>query len=146
MYLLDSSKQKEAIELATKLDENITGISLQVRWQICVFFRDRSTSYNETFLPLQLCTEIYNALRNSEFGATEKEAEEYKVKCHKLYPYATVFKNEQWFSLDDGGDDACTVKKPLAFSKTNVLESRENRQENCEENFQENCQEISVRN
>lgn len=30
MYLLDPSKQEEAIELATTLDPNISGISLQV--------------------------------------------------------------------------------------------------------------------
>lgn len=87
----------------------------------------------------QMCTKIYNALCNSEFGNVSKQAEEYKERCHQIFLYATVFKPP----VDSSAlNDAC-VKSADKF----VLENcQENCQENCKENFQESRQEISVSN
>lgn len=74
-------------------------------------------------------------MRNSEFGNAEKQTEEFKQQCHRVFPYATIFKPV----LSEGTvGDACLKAADGKF----VLES----QENCKENFQENCQEISVSN
>lgn len=83
-----------------------------------------------------MCTKIYNALRNSEFGPAEKETEEYREHCRKIFPLATVFKSAQELSTGNGNSVKSTDSKFLM----------ENCQENCKENFQENRQEISVSN
>lgn len=43
---------------------------------------------------LQGCTDVYNSLRNGNFGACETETADYKVQCQKHYPFATVFKDQ----------------------------------------------------
>lgn len=40
----------------------------------------------------QICTKIYNALRDNGFGSVDKLTEEYKERCHKKFKYATIFK------------------------------------------------------
>lgn len=87
-----------------------------------------------------MCTKIYEALCNSEFGNASKQAEEYKERCHRIYPYATVFKPP--IDSSSTSNDTC-----LKVADKFVLENcQENGQENCKENFHENRQEISVSN
>jgi len=67
MYYLDPSTQEKALALATNLKDNL-----------------KSRNY-------KTCLEVYESLCSGQFGSAEKEREEYKVACHKLFPYAIAF-------------------------------------------------------
>lgn len=68
MYHLDPSKQETAISLATTLDKDIEGVTLQN------------------------CTKVLQALRNEEFGSCPEQVAEYEARCHVRFPYAQVFR------------------------------------------------------
>lgn len=79
MFYLDSSSDKMACELATALDESLTGRSVRV------------------------CTEVLQVLRDGGLGESQqKAAESYRATCHKLYPYTLAF-------MPPGYEDNATV-------------------------------------
>ncbi|XP_029021750.1 N-alpha-acetyltransferase 15, NatA auxiliary subunit a [Betta splendens] len=68
MVYLEPSSDKMACEIATALDESLSGRSIQV------------------------CNEVLEALRAAQLGEEQqKAAEPYRVACHKLYPYSLAF-------------------------------------------------------
>lgn len=67
MYMLDNTKQSEAIKLATCLDNSLTGISIQN------------------------CLDVMNVLKNGDLGSCEEALNDYKLKCHEKFPIATDF-------------------------------------------------------
>ncbi|CAH1394311.1 unnamed protein product [Nezara viridula] len=67
MYMLDNSKQREAIDLATNLESSLEGISIQN------------------------CIDVINSLKDGSFGKCDNELNEYKLKCHEKYPLAVDF-------------------------------------------------------
>lgn len=68
MVYLEPSSDKMACEIATALDESLTGRSIQI------------------------CTEVLEALRNGQLGESQqKAADTYHAACHKIYPYCLVF-------------------------------------------------------
>uniref|UniRef100_A0A667ZFD0 N-alpha-acetyltransferase 15, NatA auxiliary subunit a n=1 Tax=Myripristis murdjan TaxID=586833 RepID=A0A667ZFD0_9TELE len=68
MVYLEPCSDKMACELATALDESLTGRSIQI------------------------CTEVLEALRDGQLGeAQQKAAEAYRAACHKIYPYTLAF-------------------------------------------------------
>lgn len=68
MVYLDPSTEAKAAELATSLNESLTGRAIQI------------------------CTEVLQALRENCLGShQEKVLESYRASCHGLYPYALAF-------------------------------------------------------
>uniref|UniRef100_A0A673NJC5 N-alpha-acetyltransferase 15, NatA auxiliary subunit-like n=1 Tax=Sinocyclocheilus rhinocerous TaxID=307959 RepID=A0A673NJC5_9TELE len=68
MVFLDPSSEGMAVELATSLNESLTGRTIQT------------------------CTEVLQALRDGSLGSQqEKNVESYRASCHGLYPYALAF-------------------------------------------------------
>ncbi|KAL7863571.1 hypothetical protein SRHO_G00125550 [Serrasalmus rhombeus] len=68
MVYLDPSTESMAAELATSLDESLTGRTLQV------------------------CSEVLQALRDGSLGSEQqKVVESYRASCHGLYPYCLAF-------------------------------------------------------
>ncbi|XP_046876394.1 N-alpha-acetyltransferase 15, NatA auxiliary subunit a isoform X1 [Hypomesus transpacificus] len=79
MFYLDSSSDKMACELATALDESLTGRSIQI------------------------CTEALQALREGSLGEGQQKAtESYRAACNKLYPYTLAF-------MPPGYEDSTTI-------------------------------------
>ncbi|CAB1325428.1 unnamed protein product [Coregonus sp. 'balchen'] len=68
MFYLDPSSDKMASELATALDESLTGRSITI------------------------CTDVLEALREGNLGdGQQKAAEVYRAACNKLYPHTLAF-------------------------------------------------------
>ncbi|KAG8003781.1 N-alpha-acetyltransferase 15 [Nibea albiflora] len=68
MVYLEPSSDKMACEIATALDESLSGRSIQI------------------------CTEVLEALRDGQLGeGQQKAAEAYRATCHKIYPYSLAF-------------------------------------------------------
>uniref|UniRef100_A0A8C1T8Y2 N(alpha)-acetyltransferase 15, NatA auxiliary subunit a n=1 Tax=Cyprinus carpio TaxID=7962 RepID=A0A8C1T8Y2_CYPCA len=68
MVFLDPSSEGMAAELATSLNESLTGGTIQT------------------------CTEVLQALRDGSLGSQqEKNLESYRASCHGIYPYALAF-------------------------------------------------------
>ncbi|CAL1613805.1 unnamed protein product [Knipowitschia caucasica] len=68
MVYLEPSADKMACEIATALDESLTGRSIQI------------------------CIEVLEALRNGQLGENQQKAEEsYRTACHKIFPYCLAF-------------------------------------------------------
>uniref|UniRef100_A0A671R7H7 N-alpha-acetyltransferase 15, NatA auxiliary subunit-like n=1 Tax=Sinocyclocheilus anshuiensis TaxID=1608454 RepID=A0A671R7H7_9TELE len=68
MVFLDPSSEGMAAELATSLNESLTGRTIQT------------------------CTEVLQALRDGSLGSQqEKILESYRASCHGIYPYALTF-------------------------------------------------------
>uniref|UniRef100_A0A8P4G579 N-alpha-acetyltransferase 15, NatA auxiliary subunit a n=1 Tax=Dicentrarchus labrax TaxID=13489 RepID=A0A8P4G579_DICLA len=68
MVYLEPSSDKMACEIATALDESLSGKSLQI------------------------CTEVLEALRDGQLGeGQQKAAEAYRASCHKIFPYSLAF-------------------------------------------------------
>uniref|UniRef100_A0A8C2GDZ9 N(alpha)-acetyltransferase 15, NatA auxiliary subunit n=1 Tax=Cyprinus carpio TaxID=7962 RepID=A0A8C2GDZ9_CYPCA len=68
MVFLDPSSEGMAAELATSLNESLTGRTIQT------------------------CTEVLQALRDGSLGSQqEKNLESYRASCHGIYPYALAF-------------------------------------------------------
>ncbi|KAM9741699.1 N-alpha-acetyltransferase 15, NatA auxiliary subunit-like [Menidia menidia] len=68
MVYLEPSSDKMACEIATALDESLTGRSIQI------------------------CTEVLEALREGQLGeGQQKAAEAYRAACQKMYPYCLAF-------------------------------------------------------
>ncbi|KAI7801738.1 N-alpha-acetyltransferase 15, NatA auxiliary subunit a [Triplophysa rosa] len=68
MVYLDPSAEGKAAELATSLNESLTGRTVQ------------------------MCTEVLQALRDNGLGSQpEKIIESYRASCYGLYPYALAF-------------------------------------------------------
>ncbi|XP_059377750.1 N-alpha-acetyltransferase 15, NatA auxiliary subunit-like [Carassius carassius] len=68
MVFLDPSSDGTAAELATSLNESLTGRTIQT------------------------CTEVLQALRDGSLGSQqEKNLESYRASCHGIYPYALAF-------------------------------------------------------
>lgn len=77
LFALNKNRREEALKLATNLSKDLTDVTLE------------------------LCTEIYDLLMNGEFGATAIEVEDYRKKCHKLFPYTDRFKEEEEMQIED---------------------------------------------
>ncbi|XP_061581901.1 N-alpha-acetyltransferase 15, NatA auxiliary subunit a [Cololabis saira] len=68
MVYLEPSSDKMACEIATALDESLSGRSIQI------------------------CTEVLDGLRDGHLGeAQQKSADAYWASCHKVYPYCLAF-------------------------------------------------------
>ncbi|XP_041846558.1 LOW QUALITY PROTEIN: N-alpha-acetyltransferase 15, NatA auxiliary subunit-like [Melanotaenia boesemani] len=68
MVYLEPPSDKMACEIATALDESLSGRSIQI------------------------CTEVLEALRDGHLGeGQQKAAEAYRAACHKIYPYCLAF-------------------------------------------------------
>ncbi|XP_047209635.1 N-alpha-acetyltransferase 15, NatA auxiliary subunit a [Girardinichthys multiradiatus] len=68
MAYLEPSSDKMACEIATALDESLSGRSIQI------------------------CSEVLEALRSGQLGeGQQKAAEAYRATCHKIYPYCLAF-------------------------------------------------------
>lgn len=66
-FMLDNTKQSEAIKLATSLDNSLSGISITA------------------------CLDVMNSLKNGDFGSCEEALIEYKTKCHEKFSLAVDF-------------------------------------------------------
>uniref|UniRef100_A0A6Q2YFY4 N(alpha)-acetyltransferase 15, NatA auxiliary subunit a n=1 Tax=Esox lucius TaxID=8010 RepID=A0A6Q2YFY4_ESOLU len=79
MFYLDPSADKMASELATALDDCLTGRSIAI------------------------CTDVLEALREGSLGdGQQKAAELYRAACHKLYPHTLAF-------MPPGYEDNATI-------------------------------------
>uniref|UniRef100_A0A8B9HZ59 N(alpha)-acetyltransferase 15, NatA auxiliary subunit a n=1 Tax=Astyanax mexicanus TaxID=7994 RepID=A0A8B9HZ59_ASTMX len=68
MVYLDPSSESMAAELATSLDESLTGRTIQI------------------------CTEVLQALKDGSLGSEQQKVlEAYRASCHGLYPYSLAF-------------------------------------------------------
>ncbi|XP_030638927.1 N-alpha-acetyltransferase 15, NatA auxiliary subunit a [Chanos chanos] len=68
MFYLEPSSESTAAELATSLDESLTG---------------RTT---------ENCSEVVQALKDGSLGSEQQKVlESYRASCHSLYPYALAF-------------------------------------------------------
>uniref|UniRef100_A0A3Q3VST6 Uncharacterized protein n=1 Tax=Mola mola TaxID=94237 RepID=A0A3Q3VST6_MOLML len=68
MFYLEPSSDKMPCEIATALDESLSGRSIQI------------------------CTEVLEALREGQLGDDQqKAAEVYRAACHNIYPYCLAF-------------------------------------------------------
>uniref|UniRef100_A0A3B4T5B3 N-alpha-acetyltransferase 15, NatA auxiliary subunit a n=1 Tax=Seriola dumerili TaxID=41447 RepID=A0A3B4T5B3_SERDU len=68
MVYLEPSSDKMACEIATALDESLSGRSIQI------------------------CSEVLEALRDGQLGEGQQKATEaYRAACHKIYPYSLAF-------------------------------------------------------
>uniref|UniRef100_A0A3Q2NWZ3 N-alpha-acetyltransferase 15, NatA auxiliary subunit a n=1 Tax=Fundulus heteroclitus TaxID=8078 RepID=A0A3Q2NWZ3_FUNHE len=68
MVYLEPSSDKMACEIATALDESLSGRSIQI------------------------CSDVLEALRSGQLGeGQQKAAEAYRASCHKIYPYCLAF-------------------------------------------------------
>ncbi|XP_005102206.1 N-alpha-acetyltransferase 15, NatA auxiliary subunit [Aplysia californica] len=67
MYKLDSSRQVEAVKLATSLEGHLTGVTIQN------------------------CISVLECLCSGELGKCEQEAKDYQLLSHQRFPYATAF-------------------------------------------------------
>lgn len=91
MHLLDPSSQDQAIKLATNLSEDLSGVTTQV------------------------CTRVFQSLRNGDLGQCEAETEAYRVKCHQSFPYSVAFKPPSSVS-------SALSSQPLQQSTTNHVD------------------------
>lgn len=91
MVYLEPSSEKMAFEIATALDESLSGRSIQVGHHS--FTPLLLTQANHPRVPtLQVCTEVLEALRKGHLGSDhQKAAEAYRVACHKIFPYSLSF-------------------------------------------------------
>ncbi|CAG9856558.1 unnamed protein product [Phyllotreta striolata] len=67
MYQLDNKRQREAISLATDLD-------------------------NKYDVNIDVCTNVLNSLRAGEFGSCDAQLDEFTKKCNGVFPYSAAFK------------------------------------------------------
>nr|XP_046261771.1 N-alpha-acetyltransferase 15, NatA auxiliary subunit a [Scatophagus argus] len=68
MVYLEPSSDKMACEIATALDESLSGRSIQI------------------------CTEVLEGLRDGQLGEGQQKAvEAYRAACHKIYPFSLAF-------------------------------------------------------
>ncbi|XP_074155294.1 N-alpha-acetyltransferase 16, NatA auxiliary subunit isoform X2 [Sminthopsis crassicaudata] len=67
MYFLDESRQEKAIAIATRLDETI---------------KDKN---------VKTLTKVFEALIDGSFGICNTQYEEYRMACHKLFPFSPAF-------------------------------------------------------
>uniref|UniRef100_A0AAQ4Q3I3 N-alpha-acetyltransferase 15, NatA auxiliary subunit a n=1 Tax=Gasterosteus aculeatus aculeatus TaxID=481459 RepID=A0AAQ4Q3I3_GASAC len=68
MFYLEPLSDKMACEIATALDESLSGRSLQI------------------------CTQVLEALHDGQLGeGQQKAAEAYRIACQKMYPYSLAF-------------------------------------------------------
>ncbi|XP_034778241.2 N-alpha-acetyltransferase 16, NatA auxiliary subunit-like [Acipenser ruthenus] len=91
MYFLDNSKQEKAITIATRLDGDLT---------------DRN---------VKTCTEVLEALLAGSFGSCNAQTEEYRTKCHHLFPLASIFMSSS------NETDQSTAAMNNAYSTHGVL-------------------------
>lgn len=121
MYFLEPSKQSEAISIATSLDEDMNERTIEVKIlklvkSFVVNARVKQLSYHANcwkllkviylklweiwilkFNPeiasfcLQVCADVLNSLQNGCFGKCPEKVEEYKKRCHVLFPYCLIF-------------------------------------------------------
>ena len=66
LYLLEPATQQQAISTVTSL-ESIYGVTLKN------------------------CRKVLEALNNGDFGSCEHVIDEYKARCHDLFPFASAF-------------------------------------------------------
>lgn len=105
MVYLEPSSDKMACEIATALDESLSGRSIQVCGDLATTAEpdithprglclERVHNHSDTLcvLVLQICTEVLEALRDGQLGeGQQKAAEAYRAACHKIYPYSLAF-------------------------------------------------------
>lgn len=99
MIYLEPSSDKMVCEIATALDESLSGRSIQVcghTWyrdvqNLCVIINFPLTVCVFVHV-LQICIEVLEALREGQLGEDQqKAAEAYRATCHKIYPYSLAF-------------------------------------------------------
>ncbi|XP_014249372.1 N-alpha-acetyltransferase 15, NatA auxiliary subunit-like [Cimex lectularius] len=67
LYILDKTKQAEAISIATTLDDSIDSKDIQT------------------------CIAVLQSLMQNDFGPCKEAVDSYRHKCHKLFPLAATF-------------------------------------------------------
>lgn len=67
MYLLNPSLQSKALSLIADID-NLEGVTLDV------------------------CTRLFDSLKNGDFGFCESTTADFRTKCHRHFCYATAFR------------------------------------------------------
>jgi len=80
MYKLDSSRQEEAVKLATGLETHFSGVNIEN------------------------CAAVLESLRSGELGKCEQETKEYQIICHKRFPQATAFVTPNPSSTNQNSD------------------------------------------
>lgn len=91
MVYLEPSSEKMAFEIATALDESLSGRSIQVCYHSFTPSLLTQTNHQRVHT-LQVCTEVLEALRKGHLGNDhQKAAEAYRVACHKIFPYSLSF-------------------------------------------------------
>lgn len=92
MVYLEPSSEKMAYEIATALDESLSGKSIQVCGQSIIPSLLLTQTNHQYVHTLQVCTEVLEALRKGHLGNDhQKAAEAYRVACHKIFPYSLSF-------------------------------------------------------
>lgn len=91
MVYLEPPSDKMAYEIATALDESLSGRSIQVCGD-SILAASLLTQANSLCAHVQVCTEVLEALREGHLGDDQqKAAEAYRVACHKIFPYSLSF-------------------------------------------------------
>lgn len=92
MVYLEPSSEKIAYEIATALDESLSGKSIQVCGHSTIPSLLLTQANHQCVHTLQVCTEVLEALRKGHLGSDhQKAAEAYRVACHKIFPYSLSF-------------------------------------------------------
>lgn len=92
MVYLEPSSEKMAYEIATALDESLSGRTIQVCGHSIIPSLLMTQANNQCVHTLQVCTEVLEALRKGHLGNDHQNAAEaYRVSCHKIFPYSLSF-------------------------------------------------------
>ncbi|CAF91514.1 unnamed protein product, partial [Tetraodon nigroviridis] len=92
MVYLESSSEKMAYEIATALDESLSGRTIQVCAHGSIPSLLLTQANHQCVHTLQVCTDVLEALRKGHLGSDpQKAAEAYRVACHKIFPYSLSF-------------------------------------------------------
>lgn len=92
MVYLEPSSEKMACEIATALDESLSGRSIQVCGHSIILLLLLTQADHQCVHALQVCTEVLDALRKGHLGNDhQKAAESYRFACHKIFPYSLSF-------------------------------------------------------
>lgn len=92
MVYLEPSSEKMAVEIATALDESLSGRSIQVCGHSTIPLLLLTQVNHQCVNTPQVCTEVLEALRKGHLGSDhQKAAEAYRVACHKIFPYSLSF-------------------------------------------------------
>ncbi|KAG0420390.1 hypothetical protein HPB47_003525 [Ixodes persulcatus] len=98
MYFLDKSKQKQALQMVTSLNNDLEGVTIEVSARrvvtMCDFAGHRLARVTFVSYP-QHCLRTLECLTRGDLGACEAELAQFRASCHERFPLATAFRPPQ---------------------------------------------------